>query len=322
MAFSLAIPAAPAQRIVLESAPSCFLCRSNSAPARPHVTRSGFLGQADARRTRFSAAPIALRVQPAPAWWGFSPARCEQSTAEERRRARGRMSQDEEGIGGFFIPGVNGVRLRVGVGVLSLALLAFNRAVLTSAASATPSQFRSEMIGVLASTLLIAVGVFMRRTQVERPSTSVGLEGAEVFEFAEELPERLKEELAWTSYVLCTQTAARSVLVCRLSEGGACTVLHRRGLAARDAPAPSRLSGAALPSGSNPAYLRPAEDAGAARAVAADLPFLAPNTQDTLVVPVGAGRGVLIVASDRQRAFSDKTVAWIGSLAAKLADNI
>eukprot|EP00276_Gloeochaete_wittrockiana_P018263 CAMPEP_0184346378 /NCGR_PEP_ID=MMETSP1089-20130417/14657_1 /TAXON_ID=38269 ORGANISM="Gloeochaete wittrockiana, Strain SAG46.84" /NCGR_SAMPLE_ID=MMETSP1089 /ASSEMBLY_ACC=CAM_ASM_000445 /LENGTH=327 /DNA_ID=CAMNT_0026677041 /DNA_START=6 /DNA_END=989 /DNA_ORIENTATION=- len=231
-----------------------------------------------------------------------------------RKSAKRREAQREEGIGGFFVPGVNGFRLRVGAGSICLVLVALNRMFLTTAESATPNQFFSETITVVASALLLTVGFFLRTTSGESLSVSVAPEprSAQVFELANDLTPALKEELAWASYALLTQTYASSVLVVRVCSGQSqLEVLLRRGEAdssVLDAQY-TNLAHTALNTG-EPARIRTNSMTGLQGSQSDE-------EQDIIVLAVGE-TAALVLVSARSSSFSEKSIRWSASLASKL----
>jgi Cofactor assembly of complex C subunit B, CCB2/CCB4 len=76
----------------------------------------------------------------------------------------------------------------------------------------TPSQARSDALGILLSALLILTGLLWQRVQSRSPD-QVDLIGAEGFDLAPDLPDTVKTELAWASHLLLTNTVTKSIVV-------------------------------------------------------------------------------------------------------------
>jgi len=106
-------------------------------------------------------------------------------------------------------------------GIVGGTVLMFNR---FATADLTPSQARSDVMGVILSGVLILVGLIWQRVQPRLPD-AVELIGREGLEFAPDLPEAVKIELAWASHLLLTNTVTKSLIVYYRGE-----VLLRRGI--------------------------------------------------------------------------------------------
>jgi nitrate reductase gamma subunit len=124
-------------------------------------------------------------------------------------------------------------RLPIVVGIVGSSLLILNR-ILTP--TLTETQARSDVMGIILSALLILTGLLWQRVQPRSPE-AVLLEGETGLELVADLPEAVKTELAWASYLLLTNTATGSLVVVYGDR-----VLLRRGCWApkqRSPPAPS-----------------------------------------------------------------------------------
>jgi nitrate reductase gamma subunit len=97
----------------------------------------------------------------------------------------------------------------IAVGTIAGILLLTNR-ILTP--MLTDSQARADALGVILSAILILTGLLWQQIQPRTPD-SVELVGQEGFEFAPDLPESVKAELAWASHILLTNTVTRSLIV-------------------------------------------------------------------------------------------------------------
>jgi hypothetical protein len=97
----------------------------------------------------------------------------------------------------------------LGAGVIGSVLLLVNR---LTTESLTPSQSRSDVVGVLLAGTLVMVWLIWQQIQ-PKPPEAVTLIGAEGLELAPELPPDLQTELAWASHLLLTNTVTQSIVV-------------------------------------------------------------------------------------------------------------
>ncbi|NJK75763.1 MAG: cofactor assembly of complex C subunit B [Oscillatoriales cyanobacterium RU_3_3] len=193
-------------------------------------------------------------------------------------------------------------------GGLAGTLLMVNR-LLT--AQITDSQARSDALGVIVSALLILTGLLWQQVQARSPE-SVQLIGEEGFEFAPDLPEAVKIELAWASRLLLTNTATRSIVV---FYGG--KVLLRRGiLGANSEVKPGQILQRVLDK-NKPVYLvnlniYPGK---------IEFDYLPENTQGVICQPLG-DRGVLILGANAPRSYTKQDEIWVEGIADKLDNTI
>lgn len=203
-------------------------------------------------------------------------------------------------------------RLPIVVGALGGVLLFINR---ITTAELSGSQSRADALGVILSALLILVGLLWQRVQ-PKPPDAVTLVGEEGFDWAEDLPDSLKTELAWASHILLTNTATRSVVVYYGDR-----VLLRRGvLGAQSELSPGAIVQRVLDK-QKPVYLvnlniYPGR---------IEFDYLPENTQGVICQPLGSGesaRGVLILGANAPRSYSQQDEAWITGIAEKLSDRL
>ncbi|NJR24425.1 MAG: cofactor assembly of complex C subunit B [Richelia sp. CSU_2_1] len=193
-------------------------------------------------------------------------------------------------------------------GGLAGMLLMVNR-LLT--AQITDSQARSDALGVIVSALLILTGLLWQQVQARSPE-SVQLIGEEGFEFAPDLPEAVKIELAWASRLLLTNTATRSIVV---FYGG--KVLLRRGiLGANSEVKPGQILQRVLDK-NKPVYLvnlniYPGK---------IEFDYLPENTQGVICQPLG-DRGVLILGANAPRSYTKQDENWVEGIADKLENTL
>ncbi len=199
-------------------------------------------------------------------------------------------------------------RLPIVVGALGGTLLFVNR-VMTSELSS--SQSRADALGVILSAVLILIGLLWQRIQPKPPETVV-LEGEEGFDLADDLPDAVRTELAWSSHLLLTNTVTRSVMV--YYDG---RVLLRRGvLGPADTVSPGVIVQRVLDK-QKPVYLvnlniYPGR---------VEFDYLPQNTQGVICQPLG-DRGVLILGANAPRSYTQQDEAWILGIANKVGDSL
>lgn len=175
----------------------------------------------------------------------------------------------------------------------------------------TESQARSDVMGVILSALLILTGLLWQRVQPVPPEAVV-LEGEEGFDLDPVLPDGVKTELAWASHLLLTNTVTRSIVV--YVQG---RVLLRRGVLGPQAtvepgPIVQRVldTGKAIYLVNLPLYPGRVE-----------FTYLPPNTQGVICQPLG-DRGVLILAANAPRSYTQQDETWVEGLADKLGHSL
>jgi hypothetical protein len=191
-------------------------------------------------------------------------------------------------------------------GIVGGTVLMFNR---FATADLTPSQARSDVMGVILSGVLILVGLIWQRVQPRLPD-AVELIGREGLEFAPDLPESVKIELAWASHLLLTNTVTKSLIVYYRGE-----VLLRRGILSQNSEVKvSNIIKRVLETG-KAVYLvnlnlYPAK---------IEFDYLPENTQGLICQPIGK-EGVLILAANAPRSYTKQDEIWIEGIADKLAN--
>lgn len=191
-------------------------------------------------------------------------------------------------------------------GIVGGTVLMFNR---FATADLTPSQARSDVMGVILSGVLILVGLIWQRVQPRLPD-AVELIGREGLEFAPDLPESVKIELAWASHLLLTNTVTKSLIVYYQGK-----VLLRRGILSQNSEVKvSNIIKRVLETG-KAIYLvnlnlYPAK---------IEFDYLPENSQGLICQPIGK-EGVLILAANAPRSYTKQDEIWIEGIADKLAN--
>lgn len=172
-----------------------------------------------------------------------------------------------------------------------------------------PSQSRSDALGILLSSVLLLTGLLWQQAQPVPPETVV-LEGTEGFDLAEDLPEAVRQELAWASKLLLTNTVTRSLVLVWGNQ-----VLLRRGVLGPKATlTPGPILERVLKTG-KPVYLVNLK----LYPGAIEFDYLPPNTQGVICQPLGDAGGVLILGANAPRSYTAQDEAWISALAEKLS---
>ena len=198
--------------------------------------------------------------------------------------------------------------LPLAVGGLIGSGLMINR-LLTS--QLLPSQARSDIAGVIACAVLVLTGLLWQRVQPKTPE-SVVLEGVEGLEMAADLSTLAQMELAWASHLLLTNTATRSLVVYYQGQ----TILRRGILAAHGQVVPGVILERVLQN-HQPVYLVNLKIYPGR----IEFNYLPDNTQGIICQPIG-DQGVLILAANAPRSYTQQDETWIAGIADKLANTL
>jgi hypothetical protein len=193
-------------------------------------------------------------------------------------------------------------------GGLGGSLLVLNR-VLTP--ELTNPQARSDVLGVILSALLILSGLIWQRVQPRLPD-SVILLGPEGLELAPDLPEALQVELAWASHTLLTNTVSRSVVVWYQGK----TLLRRGVLGPVAEVKPGPILQRVLDK-QKPVYLVDLK----LYPGRLEFNYLPENSQGVICQPLGSA-GVLILAANAPRSYTQQDENWVAAIADKLANSL
>ncbi len=173
-----------------------------------------------------------------------------------------------------------------------------------------PSQARSDIAGVIACAVLVLIGMLWQRVQSKTPE-SVTLLGVEGMELWPDLPPALQTELAWVSHLLLTNTATRSIVVYYQGE----TILRRGILGIAATVVPGVILERVLKT-HQPVYLVDLKIYPGR----VEFNYLPENTQGVICQPIGE-QGVLILAANAPRSYTQQDEIWIAGLADKLANS-
>jgi hypothetical protein len=189
-------------------------------------------------------------------------------------------------------------------GSLGSILLLINR---FTTPALTESQARSDVLGVILSGVLILVGLLWQQIQPRSPD-AVTLIGEEGIEFAPNLPDTIKTELAWASHLVLTNTVTQSLVVYYKDK-----VLLRRGILGKNPQViPGKILQRVLET-QKPVYLvnltlYPGK---------IEFDYLPINTQGVICQPLG-NDGAIILGANIPRSYSKQDENWIEGIADKL----
>jgi hypothetical protein len=193
-------------------------------------------------------------------------------------------------------------------GAIGSILLLINR---LTTVELTPSQARSDVVGVILAGMLALVWLIWQQVQPVPPD-AVTLVGKEGLEFAPELSDTVKIELAWASHLLLTNTVTKSLIVYYQGR-----VLLRRGILGINSELnPGTIVKRVLET-QKPVYLvnlnlYPGK---------VEFDYLPENTQGLICQPMGK-EGVLILGANVPRSYTKQDENWIEGIADKLANTL
>jgi len=187
-------------------------------------------------------------------------------------------------------------RLCLAAGVLGLLLCVLNQ---LTAQELTPALERADVLASLLAVGLMLVAILWTRAMPLAPERVV-LEGRQGLDLAAELPDALRQELAWGSQMLLTATPAASLLLHWRGQ-----TLLRRGVLADSPFSPGPICARACTTGRAVSLVNLALYPGRE-----EFRGLPPAIPAVVVQPIGA-EGVLLLAGWSPRCFSRSDEAWL-----------
>jgi len=193
-------------------------------------------------------------------------------------------------------------------GAIGSILLLINR---LTTVELTPSQARSDVVGVILSGMLALVWLIWQQVQPVSPD-AVTLIGEEGLEFVPDLSDTVKIELAWASHLLLTNTVTKSLVVYYQGR-----VLLRRGILGINSEVNPGMIVKRVLETQKPVYLvnlnlYPGK---------VEFDYLPENTQGLICQPMGK-EGVLILAANVPRSYTKQDENWIEGIADKLGNTL
>jgi hypothetical protein len=193
-------------------------------------------------------------------------------------------------------------------GAIGSILLLINR---LTTVELTPSQARSDVVGVILAGMLALVWLIWQQVQPVSPD-AVTLIGEEGLEFVPDLSDTVKIELAWASHLLLTNTVTKSLVVYYQGR-----VLLRRGILGINSEVNPGIIVKRVLETQKPVYLvnlnlYPGK---------VEFDYLPENTQGLICQPMGK-EGVLILAANVPRSYTKQDENWIEGIADKLGNTL
>lgn len=190
-------------------------------------------------------------------------------------------------------------------GIMGGFLLMINR---LTTPTVLDSQARSDALGVILCAMLLLLSILLR--QIESiPPQSVTLEGEEVIEFASNLSENVKTELAWASHLILNNTVTKSIVVYYQGE-----ILLRRGILSNIKTVNLGTILKRVITTQKPVYLVDLKHYPAK----IEFDYLPSNIQGLMCLPLN-DQGAVIVATNIPRSYTKKDEYWIQGIVEKIA---
>ncbi|MBL1210107.1 cofactor assembly of complex C subunit B [Geminocystis sp. GBBB08] len=190
-------------------------------------------------------------------------------------------------------------------GIIGGFLLMINRLVTPTVLD---SQARSDALGVILCAVLLLVSILLR--QIESiPPQSVNLIGEEGIEFADNLPENIKTELAWASHLILNNTVSKSIVIYYQNQ-----ILLRRGILGKSKVInPGTILKRVMVT-KKPVYLVDLKHYPGK----VEFDYLPENIQGLICLPLN-NQGAMIIASNIPRSYTKQDEFWIQGIAEKIA---
>lgn len=195
--------------------------------------------------------------------------------------------------------------LPIAVGMVGGTMLLVNR---WQTLDLTPSQARSDVVGVILCGFLLLIGLLWRQIQPVPPEMVI-LEGEEGFDLASSLADPLRTELAWASHLLLTNTVTGSLVLYHRGD----TLLRRGVWGPESRVVPGAILQRVL-STQKPVYLVDLRMYPGR----VEFNYLPPNTQGIICQPLGP-ETALILGARAARSYTKQDERWIAGIADKLA---
>eukprot|EP00904_Undaria_pinnatifida_P004085 jgi/Undpi1/13678/HiC_scaffold_9.g03332.m1 len=190
----------------------------------------------------------------------------------------------------------------VGIGII-LAVLA-NR---IATPNLVDTQARTDILGVIASGGLVTNGVYLLDLNVKE-AEEVTLVGTFVQEYAEELSSPARQDLQWLGESLLLVSAATSVLVYRDGKTLARVGVMGESAVIKDAPILRKCFRDGLDGREQ--YLAALQTLPGK----IEFDYLPENCQAVLMLPMHESSAVVVIGTNRARAFTPKDIAWMKGL--------
>lgn len=190
-------------------------------------------------------------------------------------------------------------------GILGGFLLMINR---LTTPTVLDSQARSDALGVILCAMLLLVSILLRQIK-SVPPQSVTLIGEETIEFANNLPENIKTELAWASHLILNNTVSKSIIIYYQNQ-----ILLRRGILGYSKTINLGTILQRVMTTKKPVYLVDLKHYPGK----VEFDYLPENIQGLICLPLN-DQGAMIIATNIPRSYSKQDEYWIQGIAEKIA---
>lgn len=190
-------------------------------------------------------------------------------------------------------------------GVMGGFLLMINR---LTTPSLLDSQARSDALGVILCAMLLLTSILLRQIK-SVPPQSVTLIGEEGIEFAPDLPDTVKTELAWASHLILNNTVTKSIVVYYQGK-----ILLRRGILGTNNSVNVGTILQRVMTTQKPVYLVDLKHYPGK----VEFDYLPPNIQGLICLPL-QNQGAVMVATNIPRSYTKQDESWIQGITEKIA---
>lgn len=190
-------------------------------------------------------------------------------------------------------------------GVMGGFLLMINR---LTTPTLLDSQARSDALGVILCAMLLLTSILLRQIK-SVPPQSVTLIGEEGIEFAPDLPDTVKTELAWASHLILNNTVTKSIVVYYQGK-----ILLRRGILATNNSVNVGTILQRVMTTQKPVYLVDLKHYPGK----VEFDYLPPNIQGLICLPL-QNQGAVMVATNIPRSYTKQDESWIQGITEKIA---
>lgn len=190
-------------------------------------------------------------------------------------------------------------------GVMGGFLLMINR---LTTPTLLDSQARSDALGVILCAMLLLTSILLRQIK-SVPPQSVTLIGEEGIEFAPDLPETVKTELAWASHLILNNTVTKSIVVYYQGK-----ILLRRGILGEKNVVNLGTILQRVMTTQKPVYLVDLKHYPGK----IEFDYLPSNIQGLICLPL-QNQGAVIVATNIARSYTKQDESWIQGITEKIA---
>lgn len=190
-------------------------------------------------------------------------------------------------------------------GIIGGFLLMINR---ITTPTVLDSQARSDALGIILCAMLLLVSILLGQINPQPPQ-SVTLIGEEGFELATDLDEPLKNELAWASHLILTNTVTQSIVIYYQGK-----VLLRRGILGKQTQVKVGKILERVISQQKPVYLVDLKHYPGK----IEFDYFPENIQGLICLPL-KNQGAMMVAANIPRSYTKQDENWIRGIAEKIA---